>query len=92
MSEVTPKSVKPGDVITIKGRYFEIFTDVYFATGDAVAITPTRNEVKVVVPVDASTGEMVLSYVTQVDGENILNQLPVEEIEVAMPTVTEVTG
>lgn len=92
VSEVTPKSVKPGDVITIKGRYFEIFTDVYFATGDAVAITPTRNEVKVVVPVDASTGEMVLSYVTQVDGENILNQLPVEEIEVAMPTVTEVTG
>lgn len=92
VSEVTPKSVKPGDVITIKGRYFEIFTDVYFATGDAVAITPTRNEVKVVVPVDASTGEMVLSYVTQVDGENILNQLPVDEIEVAMPTVTEVTG
>lgn len=90
--EVTPKSVKPGDVITVKGRYFEIFTEVYFANSDAVAVSPTRNELKVVVPVDASTGEMTLAYQSIVDGETILNEMPAAEIEVAMPTATDVVA
>lgn len=92
INEVTPKTVKPGDVITVKGRYFEIFTDVYFATGDAVKVTPTRNEMKVVVPIDASTGEMTLAYTTIVEGESILNEMPAAEITVEMPKATEVVA
>lgn len=84
-----PASAKAGDVVTVKGRYLEYFTHARFATGEVVELqSVTRNEVKVVVPVDASTGEFVLSYYTEVDGEKIPNENPVAEIAIEEPKAT----
>lgn len=82
---------KAGDVFTVTGRYLEYFTHARFATGEAVKLQSiSRNEVKVSVPVDASTGEMVLLYYTEVNGEQIATEQPVGEVTLAQPAVAEV--
>lgn len=83
----TLASVKPGDEVTIKGTYLNYIKQVRFATGEAVVVTPTRTEIKVIVPVDASTGKIFLEMEV-VDGDNtMINQIPSkDELVVASPT------
>ncbi len=85
------KSGRAGDLITIKGRYLENFTHARFATGEAVALkSVSRTEAQVVVPVDASTGEVVLLYYTEVNGEKIASEHPVGDVTLAQPSVEAV--
>ncbi|MCQ2236853.1 MAG: hypothetical protein MJZ18_07640 [Bacteroidales bacterium] len=85
------KTGKAGDVLTIKGRYLEYFTHARFATGEPITLNSvSRDEVTVKVPVDASTGEMVLLYYTEVNGEKIANETPVGEVMLAQPAVASV--
>ncbi|MFT3740948.1 MAG: hypothetical protein QM786_19535 [Breznakibacter sp.] len=83
----TPASVIPGDELTIKGTYLNYIDHVMFATGEAVAVTPTRYEIKVIVPVDASTGKVYLAMNVIEGTDTLVNQLPSkEELVVAQPT------
>jgi hypothetical protein len=76
----TPGSVTPGDELTIKGTYLNYIDHVMFSTGEAVAVTPTRNEIKVIVPVDASTGKLYLAMNVVEGTETLINQLPSKEV------------
>ncbi|PZX16832.1 hypothetical protein LX69_01646 [Breznakibacter xylanolyticus] len=83
----SPANVKAGDTLTIKGTYLNYIDHVMFATGEAVAVTPTRYEIKVVVPVDASTGRVFLAMTVVEGTETLINQIAAkEELVVAKPT------
>lgn len=84
LDEVSPASVKPGDVITIKGEYLNLIKEVIFA--DNAVVTEfegqSREELKVTVPVKAKTGKIIIS-----DGAEIPNWIYSELVlEVAVPT------
>nr|WP_319397541.1 hypothetical protein [uncultured Carboxylicivirga sp.] len=86
----TPAAVTAGDELTIKGTYLNYIDQVMFANGEAVDVSPTRYEIKVPVPVDASTGKVYL-VMKVMDGEDeITNMLPSnEELVVAEPADIE---
>lgn len=86
LESFTPSSVKAGDELTIKGTYLNYIDHVMFETGEAVPVTPTRNEIKVVVPVDASSGKVYLVMTVVQGTDTLINQIPSkEEIVVATP-------
>lgn len=98
----SPESVRPGDVLTIKGDYLNLMSQVIFAedvivsdemvaeeeTTEAASkfLKHTRNEIQVRVPEEAQSGKIILS-----DGAEIPNRLYSEvELQVVLPSVTEV--
>lgn len=78
-SGFSPAEVTAGDEISIKGSFLSYIQFVQFATGENVSVengTETGKdqnitEIKVTVPVDASTGVIGLGYYT-VDGKDTL--------------------
>lgn len=105
--DFTPKEVTAGDEITISGTYLTYIEFVQFATGENVEIENTnRTELKLTIPVDASTGKFNLGYYS-VDGKDtvetllesaeILKVAEPSELKIATPTVkagqdVEITG
>lgn len=98
----SPESVRPGDVLTIKGDYLNLMSQVIFAedvivsdeviaeeeTTEATSkfLKHTRNEIQVRVPEEAQSGKIILS-----DGAEIPNRLYSEvELQVVLPSVAEV--
>lgn len=99
----SPESVRPGDVLTIKGDYLNLMHQVIFAENVIVSdeviaeketteatskfLKHTRNEIQVRVPEEAQSGKIILS-----DGTEIPNRLYSEvELQVVLPSVAEVT-
>lgn len=99
----SPESVRPGDVLTIKGEYLNLMHQVIFAENVIVSdeviaeketteatskfLKHTRNEIQVRVPEEAQSGKIILS-----DGTEIPNRLYSEvELQVVLPSVAEVT-
>lgn len=84
--------IKPGETLTIKGEYLNLVQSVIFANGVEVdQITNTRKEIKVVVPYEAQTGRVAISFCATED--TIPNQIfsPVE-LKVTLPAVDEVAN
>lgn len=98
----SPESVRPGDVLTIKGEYLNLMSQVIFAENVIVSdeviaeeetteatskfLKHTRNEIQVRVPEEAQSGKIILS-----DGAEIPNRLYSEvELQVVLPSVAEV--
>ena len=98
----SPESVRPGDVLTIKGEYLNLMHQVIFAENVIVSdeviaeeeateatskfLKHTRNEIQVRVPEEAQSGKFILS-----DGAEIPNRLYSEvELQVVLPSVAEV--
>lgn len=90
IESVSPLSVRPGDLLTIKGDYLNLIHEVIF-TDEAVAPEETftkheRHEICVVVPDDARTGKIIIS-----DGAEMPNWIySDEEVQVALPSVDAV--
>lgn len=98
----SPESVRPGDVLTIKGEYLNLMHQVIFAENVIVSdeviaeeetteatskfLKHTQNEIQVRVPEEARSGKIILS-----DGAEIPNRLYSEvELQVVLPSVAEV--
>lgn len=98
----SPETVRPGDVLTIKGEYLNLMHQVIFAENVIVSdeviaeeeateatskfLKHTRNEIQVRVPEEAQSGKIILS-----DGAEIPNRLYAEvELQVVLPSVAEV--
>ena len=98
----SPESVRPGDVLTIKGEYLNLMHQVIFAENVIVSdeviaeeeateatskfLKHTRNEIQVRVPEEAQSGKIILS-----DGAEIPNRLYSEvELQVVLPSVAKV--
>lgn len=84
--------LKPGETLTIKGEYLNLVQSVIFADGVVVdQIANTRNEIKVVVPEEAQTGRIAISFCAT--GDTIPNQIfsPID-FKVTLPAVDEVAN
>lgn len=103
VTEFAPATVKPGDELTIKGTYLNYIHTVVFATGDEVEVeNAARNEIKVKVPIDASTGKFTVAYTTievieangKVTGrDTILNEIPsATALEVVAPKIAKISA
>ncbi|MGN0029771.1 MAG: hypothetical protein ACI35Q_08615 [Marinilabiliaceae bacterium] len=91
--DFTPKEVTAGDEISISGTYLTYIEFVQFATGENVEIKNTnRTELKLTVPVDASTGKFNLGYYS-VDGKDTVETLleSAEILKVAEPSELKIT-
>lgn len=101
MESFSPESVRPGDVLTIKGEYLNLIHQVIFADnvivsdettgqesveGENAFLKHTRNEIQVLVPAEAQSGKIILS-----DGAELPNWIYSElELQVVIPSVSEV--
>ncbi|MCC8188561.1 MAG: glycan-binding surface protein [Bacteroides sp.] len=89
LDDFSPKSAKAGEEITLTGEYLNLITEVIFA--DEVVVTEfvsqSRNEIVVVVPLEAQTGQLIIS-----DGQEIPNWIYSEEdLEVTLPTIESIS-
>lgn len=97
ISALSPESVKPGDVLTIKGDYLNFMQEVVFSDNVRVSVTDfkkhTRYEIQVVVPVEARTGLVALGDIDELNAEDktvVPNLVYSEkELTVAQPEVTK---
>ena len=97
ISALSPESVKPGDVLTIKGDYLNFMQEVIFSDNVRVSVTDfkkhTRYEIQVVVPVEARTGLVALGDIDELNAEDktvVPNLVYSEkELTVAQPEVTK---
>ncbi len=88
----TPATVLPGDELTIEGEYLNLIHEVIFADEVTVTeedfITHERNMIKLLVPEEAQTGQIILS-----DGEELPNLIYSEEdLVVTLPSVETVVN
>lgn len=88
----TPATVLPGDELTIEGEYLNLIHEVIFADDVTVTeedfITHERNMIKLLVPEEAQTGQIILS-----DGEELPNMIYSEEdLVVTLPSVETVVN
>lgn len=84
--------LKPGQTLTISGEYLNLVQQVIFAENVVVdQIINTRKEIKVVVPFEAQTGRVAISFCATED--TIPNQIfsPIE-LKVTLPSVDEVAN
>lgn len=82
----------PGDELTIEGEYLNLIHEVIFADDVTVTeedfITHERNMIKLLVPEEAQTGQIILS-----DGEELPNLIYSEEdLVVTLPSVETVVN
>lgn len=84
---LTPNPVKPGQVLTIKGEYLNLVQAVIFAEGVEVPVeNPSRPEISVVVPAEAQSGKIAISFCAT--GDTIPNQIfSTEVLNVVLPAV-----
>lgn len=96
----SPVSVKPGDVLTIKGDYLNLIHEVIFAEDVKVSEKSfrkhTRYEIEVAVPETARTGQIGIGDLDEVNSENPDLMANViysdDELTVAQPEVTRMTA
>ncbi len=96
----SPASVKPGDVLTIKGDYLNLTHEVIFAEDVKVSEKDfrkhTRYEIEVAVPVEARTGAIGVGDIDELaadDPDVMANVIySEEELVVAQPDVTKMTA
>ena len=95
ISEISPVSVYPGDVVTIKGDYLNLVHEVVFTKGVTVSETnfksQGRYEISLVVPAEAQTGVVSLGTVDEtVADEDLLATLNliVSESELVVGTAS----
>lgn len=84
--------LKPGETLTIKGEYLNLVQSVIFADNIEVdQISNSRKEIKVVVPAEARSGRVAISFCATED--TIPNQIysPVE-LKITLPAVDEVAN
>ncbi len=89
IDDFSPKSAKAGEKITISGEYLNLVKEVIFA--DEVVVTDfvsqSRTEIVVVVPIEAQTGQIIIS-----DAQEIPNWLYSEEdLVVGLPVIESVS-
>ena len=87
-----PATELPGDELTIEGEYLNLIHEVIFADEVTVTeedfITHERNMIKLLVPEEAQTGQIILS-----DGEELPNLIYSEEdLVVILPSVEAVVN
>lgn len=100
LESFSPASVKPGDVLTLSGDYFNLMHEVVFAEDVLVSekdfLKHTRYEIQVKVPVEARTGKVGIGDIDELDNEdeNAFANLIYfdEELVVAAPEVTGMTA
>lgn len=90
LESFSPSSVKPGDILTIKGEYLNLMSEVIFSDGIVVQgesfIKHERGEIQVEVPAEAQTGLVIIS-----DGAELPNWIySEEELTVVLPSVENV--
>lgn len=96
----SPASVKPGDVLTIKGDYLNLTHEVIFAEDVKVSEKDfrkhTRYEIEVAVPVEARTGAIGVGDIDELaveDSDVMANVIySEEELVVAQPEVAKMTA
>lgn len=92
IEEITPKSVKPGNALTIKGEYLNLIHEVYFSfltdsviVADKDFLKHERHEIVLNVPEEAISGTICIS-----DGKAMPNVIESEEeIDVVLPAVSK---
>lgn len=100
LESFSPASVKAGDVLTIKGDYFNLIHEVVFPEEVLVSekdfISHTRYEIKVKVPAESRTGRLGLGDMDMLNNEDENAMANVmyfeEELSVASPEVTGMTA
>jgi len=91
IDEIAPMSIKPGAVLTIKGDYLNLISEVILAEEVTVDeedfITHTRKEISFTVPAEAQSGKVIIS-----DGAEPIPNLieSEEEITVVLPLAVNV--
>lgn len=72
---MTPNPVKAGQKLTIKGEYLNLVTSVILANKVSVSdfVSHSRNEISLVVPAEAQTGKIILSFCAT--GDTIPNEI-----------------
>ena len=89
IASISPETVNPGDVITIKGEYLNLIHAVIFSNnisiGDSAFIVHSRNEIQIAVPETAQSGPVILSDEKGDLPQWIYSQ---KDLVVNLPTVT----
>lgn len=96
VESITPLTVKPGEVLTLKGDYLNNIHEIVFSedkTNADVAVpeedflTHTRQEISLIVPAQAKTGAVILSDAAgEMPNWIILD----DEVTIVTPTVAEI--
>ncbi len=90
IEDFSPKTIKPGQELTISGEYLNLINEVIFTDNVVVPaeefVSQSRSEIKVVVPVEAQSGKIIIS-----DGAEIPNWIySDEDLNVVLPSVEKV--
>jgi len=89
IASITPGTVNPGDIITIKGDYLNLIHAVIFSdnvsVGDTAFISHSREEIQIAVPEKAQSGPIILSDEKGDLPQWIYSQ---QNLIVSLPTVT----
>ena len=92
ITAMTPQPVKAGQVLTIEGNYFDLMTKMIFTDNVTVLATDpavkswTRTKIEVVLPAQASTGNITL----QDDAQIPLEYQSPDILQVVLPSVNAV--
>lgn len=89
---LTPTMLRPGQELIIKGEYLNLVQAVIFAEGVKVPVEkPSRSEIRVIVPDQAQTGKIAISFCAT--GDTIPNEIYCKEVlEVILPSIEEVAN
>lgn len=91
IAEIVPASLKAGQTLTIKGDYLNLVTQVIFFDGVAVEqenfVAQSRQQIQVVVPVEAQSGKIRVSNGAEIPIEVYFD----EELQITLPSVTTVS-
>lgn len=89
---LAPNPVKPGQTLTIKGEYLNLVQKIIFSNKVEVVVDAekrTREQIEVVVPAEAQTGKVTLSFCAT--GDTIPNEiLSAEVLNVVLPSVAAI--
>lgn len=89
---LAPNPVKPGQTLTIKGEYLNLVQKIIFSNKVAVEVDAekrTREQIQVVVPAEAQTGKVTISFCAT--GDTIPNEiLSTEVLNVVLPSVAAI--
>ena len=89
---LAPNPVKPGQTLTIKGEYLNLVQKIIFSNKVEVEVDAekrTREQIEVVVPAEAQTGKVTISFCAT--GDTIPNEILSNEVlNVVLPSVAAV--
>lgn len=96
LESITPLTVKPGQTLTLKGEYLNNIHEVIFSEDKSNAdviveeddfLSHTRQEISLVVPVEAKTGAIILSDANEEMPNWIISD---EVVSIVLPAVDEI--